>query len=117
MAAPLTTEERSELARVQAPKEFKHRYYFEAVMSCGGCSGAIDRVLKKLGEKEKTETNDFYHEVSLEHQSAHVFADETELEKVFEVIEKTKKKLTKAKEVDAQGNVVREIKLEDGKRV
>lgn len=46
-----------------------------------------------------------------------MFADETELEKVFEVIEKTKKKLTKAKEVDAQGNVVREIKLEDGKRV
>ena len=26
----------------------EHKYDFEISMSCGGCSGAVDRVLKKL---------------------------------------------------------------------
>lgn len=26
----------------------KHTYEFDVTMTCGGCSGAIDRVLKKL---------------------------------------------------------------------
>jgi copper chaperone len=26
----------------------EHNYKFEVAMSCGGCSGAIERVLKKL---------------------------------------------------------------------
>jgi copper chaperone len=30
----------------------EHNYKFEVAMSCGGCSGAIERVLKKLdGER------------------------------------------------------------------
>jgi copper chaperone len=29
-------------------QEHQHHYKFNIVMSCGGCSGAIDRVLKKL---------------------------------------------------------------------
>lgn len=28
-----------------------HTYEFNVAMSCGGCSGAIDRVLKKLDGK------------------------------------------------------------------
>lgn len=26
----------------------EHNYKFEVAMSCGGCSGAVERVLKKL---------------------------------------------------------------------
>ena len=26
----------------------EHKYDFEITMTCGGCSGAVDRVLKKL---------------------------------------------------------------------
>jgi copper chaperone len=29
----------------------EHNYKFEVAMSCGGCSGAIERVLKKLDGK------------------------------------------------------------------
>jgi copper chaperone CopZ len=33
----------------------EHNYKFEVAMSCGGCSGAIERVLKKLdGESTPT---------------------------------------------------------------
>lgn len=37
-----------EVNRVKAPGEFKHHFVLKAVMSCGGCSGAIDRRLKKF---------------------------------------------------------------------
>jgi copper chaperone CopZ len=26
----------------------EHKYHFDVAMSCSGCSGAIDRVLKKM---------------------------------------------------------------------
>jgi copper chaperone len=26
----------------------EHNYHFDIAMSCGGCSGAIERVLKKM---------------------------------------------------------------------
>ncbi|KIE02574.1 Heavy metal-associated domain, HMA, partial [Metarhizium majus ARSEF 297] len=42
-----------------------HTYEFNVAMSCGGCSGAIDRVLKKLDGVES-------YEVSLENQTAKV---------------------------------------------
>ncbi|KAL7932324.1 hypothetical protein V8C35DRAFT_308049 [Trichoderma chlorosporum] len=42
-----------------------HTYEFNVTMTCGGCSGAIDRVLKKLDGVES-------YEVSLENQSAKV---------------------------------------------
>lgn len=29
-------------------KMSEHKYDFEITMTCGGCSGAVDRVLKKL---------------------------------------------------------------------
>lgn len=33
---------------IQAAKMSEHKYEFEITMTCGGCSGAVDRVLKKL---------------------------------------------------------------------
>ena len=65
----------------------EHTYKFNVAMSCGGCSGAIDRVLKKL-EGVKS------HEVSLESQTATVVASpELSYEKVLSTIAKTGKKV------------------------
>ncbi|PHH92290.1 hypothetical protein CDD83_8104 [Cordyceps sp. RAO-2017] len=65
-----------------------HTYEFNVAMSCGGCSGAIDRVLKKL------EGVDSY-EVSLEKQSARVVTA-LPYETVLEKIAKTGKKINSA---------------------
>ncbi|KAL1986660.1 hypothetical protein VTN96DRAFT_6038 [Rasamsonia emersonii] len=46
----------------------EHTYKFNVSMSCGGCSGAVERVLKKL-EGVKS------YNVSLETQTATVVAD------------------------------------------
>ena len=35
-------------AAAPAPADGEHVYKFNVVMSCGGCSGAINRVLGKL---------------------------------------------------------------------
>jgi copper chaperone len=66
-----------------------HTYEFNVTMSCGGCSGAIDRVLKKLDGVES-------YEVSLENQSAKVVT-ELPYEVVLEKIAKTGKKINSAK--------------------
>ena len=66
-----------------------HTYEFNVTMSCGGCSGAIDRVLKKLEGVES-------YEVSLENQNAKVVTD-LPYEVVLEKIAKTGKKITSAK--------------------
>ncbi|CAK7215895.1 Cytosolic copper metallochaperone [Sporothrix curviconia] len=64
-----------------------HTYKFNVSMSCGGCSGAVDRVLKRL-EGVKS------HEVSLESQSATVVAEPTlSYETVLRTISKTGKKV------------------------
>jgi len=62
-----------------------HHYKFNVTMTCGGCSGAVERVLKKLeGVKEYT--------VSLDTQSADVTtADSVPYETVLEKIKKTGK--------------------------
>lgn len=36
------------MADVAAPATGEHTYLFNVSMSCGGCSGAVERVLKKL---------------------------------------------------------------------
>ncbi|GJN75180.1 heavy-metal-associated domain-containing protein [Purpureocillium lilacinum] len=66
-----------------------HTYEFNVSMSCGGCSGAIDRVLKKLDGVES-------YEVSLENQSAKVVTG-LPYETVLEKIAKTGKKINSAK--------------------
>ncbi|KAL8825245.1 MAG: hypothetical protein Q9191_004534 [Dirinaria sp. TL-2023a] len=71
------------MADVAAP----HHYKFNIQMNCGGCSGAVDRVLKKL-EGVKS------YNVSLEKQTADVYAEETlQYEAVLEKIKKTGKQV------------------------
>ncbi|OHE93230.1 heavy-metal-associated domain-containing protein [Colletotrichum orchidophilum] len=65
----------------------EHTYKFNVSMSCGGCSGAVDRVLKKLDGVKS-------YEVSLESQTATVIAEESlAYEKVLQTISKTGKKV------------------------
>ncbi|KAF4975465.1 hypothetical protein FZEAL_7762 [Fusarium zealandicum] len=66
-----------------------HTYEFNVTMSCGGCSGAIDRVLKKLDGVES-------YEVSLENQNAKVITA-LPYETVLQKIAKTGKKINSAK--------------------
>ncbi|KAH7084938.1 heavy metal-associated domain-containing protein [Paraphoma chrysanthemicola] len=64
-----------------------HTYKFNVAMSCGGCSGAVERVLKKLDGVES-------YNVSLETQTAEVVAAESlDYETVLEKIKKTGKKV------------------------
>ncbi|KAK3320667.1 heavy-metal-associated domain-containing protein [Cercophora scortea] len=75
-------------APVDAEQQLQeHTYKFNVAMSCGGCSGAVDRVLKKL-EGVKS------YEVSLENQTATVVAEPSlAYEKVLKTIAKTGKKV------------------------
>jgi copper chaperone len=68
-----------------------HTYKFNVAMSCGGCSGAVDRVLKKLDGIEK-------YEVSLDKQTAEVETkdDSLSFETVLTTIQKTGKKVRSA---------------------
>ncbi|KAL8808054.1 MAG: hypothetical protein Q9182_000332 [Xanthomendoza sp. 2 TL-2023] len=62
-----------------------HHYKFNIEMSCTGCSGAIDRVLKRLEGVQR-------YEVSFESKTADVYADEgLAYETVLEKIKKTGK--------------------------
>ncbi|KAF2035572.1 heavy metal transport/detoxification protein [Setomelanomma holmii] len=64
-----------------------HTYKFGVAMSCGGCSGAVERVLKKLDGVES-------YNVSLETQTAEIVAaDSLDYETVLEKIKKTGKKV------------------------
>ncbi|ROW10739.1 hypothetical protein VPNG_05082 [Cytospora leucostoma] len=64
-----------------------HTYKFNVSMSCTGCSGAIDRVLKRLDGVDS-------YEVSLENQTATVVAKpDLAYEKVLQTIAKTGKKV------------------------
>ncbi|KAL8991992.1 MAG: hypothetical protein Q9169_007463, partial [Polycauliona sp. 2 TL-2023] len=77
--------ERKEKAKMEAP----HHYKFDITMTCSGCSGAIERVLKKMeGIKSYT--------VSLESQTADIYAEEgLAYETVLEKIRKTGKTIVK----------------------
>jgi len=64
----------------------EHKYKFNVSMSCGGCSGAIERVLKKTeGVKSYT--------VSLDSQTAEVVTDDLSYQDILEKIKKTGKKV------------------------
>ncbi|KAF5656429.1 metal homeostasis factor ATX1 [Fusarium denticulatum] len=66
-----------------------HTYEFNITMSCGGCSGAIDRVLKKLDGVES-------YDVSLENQTAKVVTT-LPYDTVLQKIAKTGKKVNSGK--------------------
>ncbi|OIW27160.1 hypothetical protein CONLIGDRAFT_682238 [Coniochaeta ligniaria NRRL 30616] len=71
----------------------EHTYKFNVSMSCSGCSGAVDRVLKKLDGVKS-------YEVSLENQTATVVAGaDLPFETVLQKIAKTGKKVNSG-EVD-----------------
>ncbi|KAL3469986.1 heavy metal-associated domain-containing protein [Aspergillus californicus] len=62
-----------------------HQYKFNVSMSCGGCSGAVERVLNKLDGVKSFD-------VSLESQTASIIADSSlPYETVLATIKKTGK--------------------------
>ncbi|EOD47940.1 hypothetical protein K490DRAFT_67078 [Neofusicoccum parvum] len=73
----------------------EHNYKFNITMTCGGCSGAVDRVLKKLDGVKS-------HTVSLDTQTAEVVAaDSLDYDTVLTTIKKTGKKVNTG-EADGQ---------------
>ncbi|KAK5138260.1 hypothetical protein LTR08_003321 [Meristemomyces frigidus] len=65
----------------------EHNYKFNVTMTCGGCSGAVERVLKKLDGVKSFD-------VSLDTQTADVKTEETVgYATVLEKIKKTGKKV------------------------
>ncbi|KAL5334067.1 heavy metal-associated domain-containing protein [Aspergillus crustosus] len=77
----------------------EHQYKFNVSMSCGGCSGAVERVLKKLDGVKSFD-------VSLDSQTANVIAEPSlPYETVLATIKKTGKKVNSG---EADG-LVREI--------
>ncbi|EAS31708.3 iron/copper transporter Atx1 [Coccidioides immitis RS] len=67
----------------------EHQYKFNVTMSCGGCSGAVERVLKKLEGVKSFDVN-------LESQTATVVAESTlEYDTVLNTIKKTGKTVIK----------------------
>ncbi|KAK3387511.1 hypothetical protein B0H63DRAFT_470201 [Podospora didyma] len=84
--ADIATDATPVAAAAPAPAA-EHTYKFNVSMSCGGCSGAVDRVLKKLNGVKS-------YEVSLESQTATVVAEaDLPYEKVLKTIAKTGKKV------------------------
>ncbi|RCK59638.1 Metal homeostasis factor ATX1 [Candida viswanathii] len=74
---------------MSAPK----KYHFDVTMSCSGCSGAVERVLKKLDGVDS-------YDVSLEKQSVDVVTSQP-YETVYNTIAKTGKKINGGQEVTA----------------
>ncbi|KAF2166797.1 hypothetical protein M409DRAFT_36669 [Zasmidium cellare ATCC 36951] len=65
----------------------EHKYKFNVTMTCGGCSGAVERVLKKLDGVKN-------YDVSLDTQTAEVTTeDSVSYATVLEKIQKTGKKV------------------------
>ncbi|KAK3297863.1 heavy-metal-associated domain-containing protein [Chaetomium fimeti] len=81
------------------PDVAEHQYKFNVSMSCGGCSGAVDRVLKKLDGVKS-------YEVSLDTQTATVVAEpDLSYEKVLRTIKKTGKKVNSGEADGAEKSV------------
>ncbi|KAJ6089350.1 hypothetical protein PENARI_c035G08847 [Penicillium arizonense] len=65
-----------------------HQYKFNVTMTCGGCSGAVERVLKKLEGVKNFDVN-------LESQTANVTTEPTlSYDTVLATIKKTGKAVT-----------------------
>ncbi|KAF8544189.1 iron copper transporter [Trichophaea hybrida] len=83
----------SAATEVSAAPETLKNYEFEVRMSCGGCSGAVERVLSKLEGVKSYKTN-------LETQKVNVTTVSTlSLDAVQEVIKKTGKEVVSASEI------------------
>ncbi|THV78467.1 hypothetical protein D6C84_00946 [Aureobasidium pullulans] len=76
-----------------------HTYNFNITMTCGGCSGAVERVLKKLDGVKSFD-------VSLDSQTAKVVTEPSlDYNTVLEKIKKTGKKVNSG-EADGQPQAV-----------
>ncbi|KAK0634871.1 hypothetical protein B0T17DRAFT_611814 [Bombardia bombarda] len=83
-----------------APAAEQHTYKFNVSMSCGGCSGAVDRVLKKLDGVQS-------YEVSLDTQTATVVTGPSlTYDKVLRTIAKTGKKVNTGEADGVEQSVV-----------
>jgi len=78
-----------------ASTEAAHHYHFDIAMSCGGCSGAVERVLKKTDGLAS-------YAVNLEAQTADVYTDSVPFDAVLDKIKKTGKTVRGA-EADGKG--------------
>lgn len=66
-----------------------HKYHFDVSMSCSGCSGAIDRVLKRLDGVDSFD-------ISLEKQTVDVETkDSIDFDTIYQTIAKTGKTIKK----------------------
>ncbi|KAN0107921.1 putative heavy metal ion transporter [Hyaloscypha variabilis] len=80
----------------------EHTYKFGVSMSCGGCSGAVNRVLAKLDGVKS-------YDVSLDTQTATIVAaPELDYETVLKTIAKTGKKVNTGEEDGKERSVVLE---------
>lgn len=98
MAEVRTIESLREQKRT-GPAVQTHEYHFDVKMNCASCSGAIERVLRKLdGECESLTTGVESFDVSLEKQAVDVRAT-VPFETVLEKIKKTGKEVIDSKVV------------------
>ncbi|CAG7846050.1 SubName: Full=Uncharacterized protein {ECO:0000313/EMBL:CCA69218.1} [Serendipita indica DSM 11827] len=70
-------------------------YVFDVKMTCGGCSGAVNRALSKVEGISS-------YEVDLEKQSVVVHPSTATYDEVYEKIKKTGKEIRSGKEVDSE---------------
>ncbi|CAG8023562.1 unnamed protein product [Penicillium salamii] len=76
-----------------------HQYKFNVTMTCGGCSGAVERVLKKLEGVKSFDVN-------LEAQTANITADPAlSYDTVLATIKKTGKTVNSG-EADGESQAV-----------
>ena len=71
--------------------EVSKKYHFDVTMSCSGCSGAIERVLKRLDGV-------WSFDVSLDKQTVDVMTTQP-YETIYNTIAKTGKKINGGKEI------------------
>ncbi|KAJ2401437.1 Cytosolic copper metallochaperone [Coemansia sp. RSA 2559] len=81
-------------------------FYFNVAMSCGGCSGAVERALKKKEDELES------YRVSLEDQIVEVTAGDDDYDMVKEIISKTGKATRDATEEEVEQYVKKQEELE-----
>ncbi|KAJ2551450.1 Cytosolic copper metallochaperone [Coemansia sp. RSA 1933] len=82
-------------------------YYFNVKMSCGGCSGAVDRALKAKADEFES------YKVSLEDQIVEVTAGDDDYEAVKAAIKKTGKETNDATEEEIKQYVEKQAAKEE----
>jgi len=77
----------------------EHTYKFDVKMTCGGCSGAVTRVLQKLQSQDDGGVTSY--EVSLEKQEV-IVKGSTDYNTVYETIKKTGKEIRSGVTIDSE---------------